>query len=301
MPKVHSHYENLKVARNASQAAIRAAYRSLSQKYHPDRNPGNADAARIMAVINVAYGALSDPAKKREHDAWIAQAERGGASRRGPAATAGPFGINEQAAPVLWPRESKPRRRARLLEHLVRHGVVYTLAGFVLVAIFAVVPGPAPLGLIPYVSGGAVAPAPPPAQYQRAAEAPNGRPWPEQTGYVDGYERRNASGLSEVTIDNTGNNADMFAKLMSLDGPQAYPVRVVFVRAHTRFKLTDINSGTYDLRYRNLGDGRLSRSQFFTLEEVPTANGMRQSSVNLTLYETHNGNIQTYGLAEAEF
>lgn len=48
MEKIHTHYDNLKVAREAPPEVIRAAYRALSQRYHPDRNPANAEAARIM-------------------------------------------------------------------------------------------------------------------------------------------------------------------------------------------------------------------------------------------------------------
>jgi curved DNA-binding protein CbpA len=75
MTKVHSHYENLQVARSASPEVIRAAYKSLSQKYHPDRNPGNSDSTRIMAALNVAYETLSSPEKRQQHDAWIAMTE----------------------------------------------------------------------------------------------------------------------------------------------------------------------------------------------------------------------------------
>ena len=78
-------------------------------------------------------------------------------------------------------------------------------------------------------------------------------------------------------------------------------VRVLLVRAGTRFRLTEITSGTYDLRFRNLGNGRLSRSQFFTLEEVPTAQGLRPSSLTLALDQAREGTLQTYGLTEAEF
>jgi curved DNA-binding protein CbpA len=72
---VRTHYDNLKVARNAPLEVIRAAYKSLSQKYHPDQNPGDPDAARIMALINEAYRILSDPVKRREHDEWIRRSE----------------------------------------------------------------------------------------------------------------------------------------------------------------------------------------------------------------------------------
>ena len=68
MPRVYTHYDNLKVARNAPPEVIRAAYKILSQKFHPDRNPGDREAARIMAIINASYEVLSDPERRREHD-----------------------------------------------------------------------------------------------------------------------------------------------------------------------------------------------------------------------------------------
>lgn len=75
MAKIHTHYDNLKVARLAPQEVIRAAYKALSQKYHPDKNPGDEKAARIMAILNTAYGVLGEPARRREHDEWIAAEE----------------------------------------------------------------------------------------------------------------------------------------------------------------------------------------------------------------------------------
>ena len=51
MKQVHTHYDNLKVAQNAPLEVIRAAYKALSQKHHPDRNPGDSEAARIMTII----------------------------------------------------------------------------------------------------------------------------------------------------------------------------------------------------------------------------------------------------------
>jgi hypothetical protein len=75
MAKIHTHYDNLKVARLAPQEVIRAAYKALSQKYHPDKNPGDEKAARIMAILNTAYGILGDPVRRKEHDEWIAAEE----------------------------------------------------------------------------------------------------------------------------------------------------------------------------------------------------------------------------------
>ena len=69
---IRTHYDNLQVARTASEAVIRAAYKSLAQKYHPDRFAGDpAHAERIMKFLNEAYAALSDPVRRKEHDQWI--------------------------------------------------------------------------------------------------------------------------------------------------------------------------------------------------------------------------------------
>jgi len=75
MAKIHTHYDNLKVSRHAPQEVIRAAYKALSQKYHPDKNQGDERAARIMAIVNTAYNILCDPVRRKEHDEWIASEE----------------------------------------------------------------------------------------------------------------------------------------------------------------------------------------------------------------------------------
>jgi curved DNA-binding protein CbpA len=75
MARIHTHYDNLKVARDAPPEVIRAAYKTLSQKHHPDRNGNSPDAIRIIQLINSAYEVLSDPLKRQEHDAWIAREE----------------------------------------------------------------------------------------------------------------------------------------------------------------------------------------------------------------------------------
>jgi hypothetical protein len=73
MKTFRTHYDNLQVAENASPEVVRGAYRYLSQKWHPDKNPDKQDeAARIMRLINTAYEVLSDPQRRKEYDEWIA-------------------------------------------------------------------------------------------------------------------------------------------------------------------------------------------------------------------------------------
>ncbi len=76
MKKFRTHYDNLNVARNADIAVIKAAYKALAQKYHPDRNANNPNAERIMKIINTAYQVLIDPVRRAEHDKWIDEQEK---------------------------------------------------------------------------------------------------------------------------------------------------------------------------------------------------------------------------------
>lgn len=61
-------YEVLGVRRGDSDEAIRAAYRKLAKKYHPDLNPGKPDAAERFKAINAANALLSDPIKRGKFD-----------------------------------------------------------------------------------------------------------------------------------------------------------------------------------------------------------------------------------------
>jgi len=72
MTRVHTHYDNLRVSRNAPPEVIKAAYRALSQRYHPDKN-SSPDATRIMKILNDAYATLGDPEARRRYDEAIAE------------------------------------------------------------------------------------------------------------------------------------------------------------------------------------------------------------------------------------
>lgn len=61
-------YETLGVQRNATQEQIRAAYRKLARKYHPDLNPGDRTAEERFKAINSAHDLLSDPERRARFD-----------------------------------------------------------------------------------------------------------------------------------------------------------------------------------------------------------------------------------------
>lgn len=84
MNTFRTHYDNLQVSRTASDAVIRAAYKSLSQKYHPDKNPKDTRAEHIMKTINEAYDVLSNPERRRLHDEWIRTMEQTADKRADP-------------------------------------------------------------------------------------------------------------------------------------------------------------------------------------------------------------------------
>ena len=78
------YYEVLGVDKNADEATIKKAYRGLAKKYHPDMNPGDAEAEKKFKEASEAYAVLSDPDKKRQYDQFgHAAFEQGGGGSYG--------------------------------------------------------------------------------------------------------------------------------------------------------------------------------------------------------------------------
>jgi len=63
-----NHYETLGINENASESEIKQAFRKLSLKYHPDKNPGSTDTIGMFHKINEAYEVLGDSSKRKEYD-----------------------------------------------------------------------------------------------------------------------------------------------------------------------------------------------------------------------------------------
>ena len=73
------YYEVLGVDKNADEATIKKAYRTLAKKYHPDMNPGDKEAEKKFKEASEAYAILSDPEKKQQYDQFGHAAFEGGA------------------------------------------------------------------------------------------------------------------------------------------------------------------------------------------------------------------------------
>lgn len=74
-PKIATYYGRLKIAPDAPPEVIRAAYKALVQKYHPDRHHGSVRHEIVLAALNKAQEVLLDPARRAAHDQWIRQEE----------------------------------------------------------------------------------------------------------------------------------------------------------------------------------------------------------------------------------
>ena len=310
MAKIHTHYDNLKVARMAPQEVIRAAYKALSQKYHPDKNPGDEKAARIMAILNSAYTILSDPIRRREHDEWIAaeeweiewlestRSEEGRERHRndGPDSAWEPEPVEAPARPYRIARD--PRWWAGLGAFFVAGcavGVLLTSQPKLMPVALASKLAPAPEIRVDTkaetgvalaeakpetaVDSWASAPPPSPEAPIRAPDvkalavtqlvvpartpdcesdlytlvAPNGEPWPNASGYVEGYPVGNRGEEMQVVVDNTANSSPVFVKVYDLD--RRSNVRHVYVLAHETMTIEKLSAGKYEVRYQNIEAG----------------------------------------------
>ena len=71
-------YELLEIERGADDAKIKSSYRKLAMRWHPDRNPGDADAEARFKAISEAYECLKDPQKRAAYDRYGHEAFKNG-------------------------------------------------------------------------------------------------------------------------------------------------------------------------------------------------------------------------------
>lgn len=68
MSQKRDYYEVLGVSRDAANGALKSAYRKLALLHHPDRNPGDSEAAEKFKEASEAYAVLSDPDRRARYD-----------------------------------------------------------------------------------------------------------------------------------------------------------------------------------------------------------------------------------------
>jgi len=307
MGKIHTHYDNLKVSRMAPQEVIRAAYKALSQKYHPDKNPGDEKAARIMAILNSAYDTLSDTQRRREHDEWIAAEEweiewlestrnedgRGGDKQRHDADRWNPEPVDDpQPLPA-------PLRKWRWWTALAGCLVVGWIGGTMAsesALLEAALGGKVSSGAKaeaqraakaeprererddwaaqkPFYPEADTSPAPKGAPVKVLAlsqivlpgvtpdcdhdsqtqVAPNGEPWPANSGYLEGFTIGNRGDDIQLMLDNANNASAVFIKVYDVE--RRANVRYAYVQAHDKLMVDKLSNGKYEIRYQNLDPG----------------------------------------------
>ncbi len=89
------YYEVLEVSKSASVDEIKKAYRKLAIKYHPDRNPGDAEAEAKFKEAAEAYDVLHDPQKRQQYDQFGFDAPSGGFGGGSPFGGAGGFSMDD--------------------------------------------------------------------------------------------------------------------------------------------------------------------------------------------------------------
>lgn len=365
---VKTYYDDLQVARSAAPEVIAAAYRSLSLKYHPDRNMGDARSEQIMKAINEAYAVLSDPVKRKAHDDWIvaqeAKAANHSSARNNGGGGRGNAGSNSRGAHSAksagnrsWTPQAATRDmlfRYPIPESLRKFGFLFVAIALFLIFLianlfdaetthdYAAVQREELARKKEEASAGAKtnqlldawnaahpqgeaegneakdsSESPGPwekyqtdssnsqsSSYEGQATlttAPNGSKWPDHAGYVQGYDRLNTQGRSRVTIDNSRNSGNAFVKLVDVSQGRPRAVRAVFVPAYNSYTINAISPGLYDIRYKDLEDGGLSRSESFSLSEFKDGNSIRYSDTTITLYKVIHGNMKTFNINEEEF
>jgi hypothetical protein len=323
MPCVHTHYDNLKVAKNAPMEVIHAAYKSLAAMYH---HPGDPESERIMRIINNSYIALCDPVRKGDHDRWIAQQDSVEFVRP---ASEPPDDEPVPPKAVPLPIVRKPLGRHSLLAFAGVIIAVTLIGAFFSSTSSNPTKASAPTPERPAISDApdtttpevalpprVASPDPPPLirrlvpAYRRSPLAPNGETWPTVSGYMTGYPLLNADGQSSLTIDNRKNGSDVIVKLYDVGASPPTPARVIFLQAGDRLKMETIDAGQYDLRYQDLNSGSRFGSESFRLTEGhettrrddgATVRKSQASDDTITLYTTPEGRFKFREIGPGEF
>ena len=89
------YYEVLGASRDASEKELKSAFRKMAMKYHPDRNPDDAEAEAKFKEVGEAYEALKDPQKRAAYDRFGHAAFENGGGGQGPFGGGGMGGMGD--------------------------------------------------------------------------------------------------------------------------------------------------------------------------------------------------------------
>jgi len=284
---MRTHYQNLKVAEDAPPEVIKAAWRALSNQYHPDRNQDDPRAVQYSQIINDAYAVLSDPVRRRAHDLEIRK-------HRGEPVHA------STAAKAASSHELRPdtNRGHVVFDYVRAHPLLTIVVAIYLLLVVAHVIAPNSRSTDRRIATRSPAKAPViPPPYVRSALTPSGQPWPKVSGYLPLSPVLATGGECEVVVDNSQRSGDVHVKLMQHAFDRVEKVRECFIRGREWLKMPGVRGGQYEVRYMDLNTGQAAKSEIFKLEQTATS----ATTLTLTLYLVPNGNTHLQPLAPSEF
>jgi hypothetical protein len=324
MQKTPTHYELLNVARDASPDQIKKAYRKLAQKLHPDRNP-DPSASDRMGVINAAHDVLADTGRRAAYDAQLAAQERQMREEAAQRNVVRAHGAASAPASSARPTQGRPESRkanAQPSARRRRRSVLRWAAVFLIFCAAGAWMGYDPKAGKSYVPTEAVPvaqtwvkPTPEPREaltgnpvklvdpQQPECEVPPldplGAPWPEKATYLQGMPLRKDNGWSQITIDNSGGESAVYAKVTDAVGRNAY--RHAYIPAGAVFTFGKIDPGLYLLKYKMLDTGCAFASSRILLQETPMGSQVKSSMYKLTLRKLQSRNVQSTTLRKDQF
>lgn len=341
MKKPHNHYDSLMVSRNASPEVIKAAFRSLSQKYHPDKS-SHPDAVRIMQQLAESYEILSDPLKREDFDRLLDDYEYGTISENAfssPRAKDNTASSKKQTVIVIIPdiasldniKQSIVEFFTLIVEFFTsivdalsitpskKHYITFVLLLSALIVILITNPSSdnASYGDMDTLTTDVQTEDTNEEQeydknYKEDIAVPEidsadhyytsaSVSLPSKTGYVPGYPKLNHDGASIITVDNSRNSEAIFGKLYDLDTPKPRAVRYFYIEARGGLNLRHISPGRYDLRYEDLESGYILKSHPILVEEYENQYETGFSMINIPIYKIYDSNTPTEAIYKDEF
>ncbi len=104
-------YSILGVSKDASEADIKKAYRKLARRFHPDQNPGDAEAEQRFKDIAEAHSVLSDPEERKQYDAIRAMGSGARFTAGGPSGAGGSANFEDLFGDIFGGGGGGRRRR----------------------------------------------------------------------------------------------------------------------------------------------------------------------------------------------
>ncbi|ALL68947.1 molecular chaperone [Paraburkholderia caribensis MBA4] len=272
---------------------IRAAFRALSQKYHPDRNGARPDYQRVMTIINTSYDILKDPALRTEHDQWIVEKEQDDEMCDAPLSPDDAVAASSGEESV---REGPGAQRGLLNRMISRERLMVVICICVGVVSSDLwrwganslkhergdanhVESEEKTNNAPLDRGARMCSQSDETEYSAApawksdleksrfiGASPEEKQVGQSAGYLEGGWTAGYKGHASLMIDNTESRVDTLVSLVATGGVKEMSVRQLFMPAGRKFLISDIQSGQYKIQIKPLENHGFVSSKVFDLE-----------------------------------